>query len=111
MNKTYTFKGRQVRLYSDGSDTDMHRIHCAVQRILDGKWFVLECKESDLVEVWIPQKGDICYFWTDTGSLTVTKFDRIILHACKYVAEDGGWFQYCAPFKGKLPPDFKGLEK
>ena len=52
-SKQYTYNGKPVRIYADGSDTHQSQIHAAIN-YGDG-WHHSKFKESDLVEVWQPK--------------------------------------------------------
>ena len=109
-SKKYTYNGKPVRIYADGSDTDCSNIHGAWLSS-DGKWMLEEFGESDLVEVWEPKEGELCYFWSDRyNNLIVSKYFRFHKEERKqYETPEGTQYQYCAPFKGELPEAFKGL--
>ena len=97
ISKQYTYNGKPVRIYADGSDTVNSEIHCAIQNTL-GLW-IIECLyESDLVEVWEPKKGELVWAWC--GGYTSP--DTCIFGHNTY--------PNYAPFNnGKLPEAFKGL--
>lgn len=103
-SKQYTYNSKPVRIYADGSDTYRNYIHLAY---LDCEgWNHTICKESDLVEVWEPKEGELCFFWDDEQLLNhgSPHFGRYGTHSYSYE-----YYQHCAPFKGELPDAFKGL--
>lgn len=100
-SKQYTYNGKPVRIYADGSDTDNSEIHCAIQDITNGKWFISidSIFESDLVEVWEPKQAELVWAWDYHSRLP-----RLINYECDYYSD------HYAPFKGELPEAFKGLQ-
>lgn len=96
-SKQYTFKGRPVRVYADGSDTAGEYIHGAFSNEA-GSWALATFSESDLVEVWEPQEGELCYFWDD-------ECDYMVVATFK----NAHGYDHFSKFKGELPEAFKGL--
>ncbi len=58
INKKYTYNGKPVRIYSDGSDTSQGQIHGAILGA-DSTWYSRTFLGSDLVEVWEQQEERI----------------------------------------------------
>lgn len=105
--KKHTYNGKPVRIYADGSDTYGKQIHGA---ILDRtEWTLCTFNESDLVEVWEPTKGEVCYFWDDGKNKNLIVAKLLFCGKGLYKAESGFTFDNCAPFTGILPEAFKGL--
>lgn len=110
ISKQYTYNGKQVRIYADGSDTVLGYIHCAI--LCDIGWEHRTVTESELVEVWQPQEDEIVYLWDNfsdyfvVGKYAKTKYG----HAFRLSNGDTGKsYHNCAPFTGTLPEAFKGL--
>ncbi|MHB8098171.1 MAG: hypothetical protein ACYDD5_01100 [Sulfuricurvum sp.] len=81
MNKKYTYNGKPVRIYADGSDTMMGKIHIAFQ-FSDGKWKCWSCDESELVEVWEPKEGEPSGYCAKLGDNSCTSgsiFEGVIM--------------------------------
>jgi len=85
-----------------------------VQSQIDGK---SQCwqGEFDLIEVWQPTEGEICYVWNEGASLPNirkyirTSLDGIFLCISRngLKIHDRNGYKYCAPFNGKLPGAFE----
>lgn len=102
-SKQWTYNGKQVRIYADGSDTFTKSIHAAY-RAEEG-WRLVSLDESDLVKVWEPKLNDWCYFWDSLQhGCHVRKFAK---HAKEgYVDSSNIYWIFCAQFKGELPDAF-----
>lgn len=112
MNKKYTYNGKPVRIYADGSDTAGGYIHGAYSND-DGNWCAATLLGSDLVEVWEPKEGELVYLWDDrsdyclVGKYAETQYG----HSFRLSNSDSGKsYSYVAPFIGELPEAFKGLQ-
>lgn len=112
INKKYTYNGKPVRIYADGSDTFGNIAHGAY---LDKEaWSLRTFLEHELVEVWEPEEGELCFFWdTDKNMIPIiakfkekSEFNKLYFES----SNNSGW-DNCAPFKGELPEAFKGLQQ
>lgn len=109
MTKQYSYKGRPVRIYADGSDlvSNTH-IHGAFLND-DGKWSLLNCHHCELVEVWQPKEGDICLFWDNCSNNMVVDIFIKMSKGNRFFDKDNISWDNCAPFVGVLPEAFKGF--
>lgn len=98
-SKQYTYNGKPVRIYADGSDTYSNYIHAAYFDC-DG-WNTVILKEESLVEVWEPKDKQLCWCWN---------YGYVYPDVRHYCAKDGKVYDFYSEFKGKLPEAFKGLQ-
>lgn len=124
MNKQYIYKNGEVarilcidRPFAGNLTVLSMRPNGAiVQSTIDGK---SECYENefDLVEVWEPTEGEICYVWNEGAMLpNIRKYIHTSangLFLCMSrdgsKVHDSNGYKYCAPFTDKLPEVFQGL--
>lgn len=108
MNKQYTYNNKPARIYAAGIDCSLGLIHGAYQNDEDGTWYCKAFKESDLVKVWNPVEGELCYFW-DKYSRVILIDKFMCMSANKYTDSESVSWDSCASFNGTLPKEFKGL--
>jgi hypothetical protein len=114
MGKKYTSDGKAVRiLCTDRPNTSYNVIGMFNTGSIV---FFKECgnseygNEHNLVEVWEPTEGELCWFWNykEQSYAYVGKFDKVANDGM-FKSSTGVYWLNCSKFIGELPEHLKDL--